>query len=203
MRRSLVGKLAFLALLAFVTSVVTKEVIIGAQAPAGNPAQPLAPAEDLPKSTVVTTKAVSAKDPAPKVHDYDNFTPHPSQTGHCAMREMKVWATGTVVHVLAKAFIFDKRPNISYVWELRVYQLPGEALLSSKFYDHQMFKIFEPHVLQPTFEEAFELPPGKYNIAVLAHGLPEGSGVARLQDKNFARRVSALGRACVVTIQPD
>lgn len=104
------------------------------------------------------------------------------------LRDISISTNGPVVKVSAGLSFFDARPNIFYVWSLHAYT-EDKMVVFERFYDKQIFGP-PPNGEQanPTFDDAFELAPGKYSVVLSLYEISPRFGLANLKDKNAERQ---------------
>ena len=173
MRITPLGKLAALALLAILTSVTTSKVISMARASQLQ----AAPGDAGGMAVDVITRP---GDPPP---------PAVENVGRMIAGGSLAWdgpvVQGRTVLLDAKATIEDTRPNMQFVWAVRVFA-PGDktSLLYEKTYEDQVFTLGDDQRLETTFVDRLELPlpAGKYTLQLTWFGLPPEQGLAGLHD---------------------
>jgi hypothetical protein len=113
--------------------------------------------------------------------------PDPRIISSGAMRSYKVILDGNVLRIQAHASLRDSRPNMRYVWLVRVLQDGKE--LSSRLYDNQILSLANQDAVTPTFEDAFDftVPPGKYVIETSLYVVSPIHGLDGLRGPNRLR----------------
>ncbi len=154
MRRSTIAKFAVVLLLGVGSSVLTSALLSR---------QHRARASDIGTVTGSISPRVPGA-PAP-VRNPGRDTSFASG----AMRQYSVQVDGKTVFVSAEAYIRDTRPNVRYVWSVRVSDVKDSSkVLFQKLYDTQVFSLPEEREAVPTFNDVIKLPlpSGTYHLEV-------------------------------------
>jgi hypothetical protein len=130
----------------------------------------------------------------------DQDLPRKNVAASFRLQSMEATANGRTVTVGARAYIRDTRPNVEYVWSLRVSQLSTRKLVSGGFYDQQIFSVPIEQELSPTFSEQFQLVPGKFLIEVSLYEVPGRLGVGALSKPAIAEGQHLLTGSKVLTV---
>lgn len=121
------------------------------------------------------------------------------QSSHViALRKMSASVTGRQVSVFAKIQIFDRRPDMQYLWGMQVLT-PAKQIVFEKLYDEQIFSKTEPEAA-PTFGEQVELAPGTYTVRVVLFAIPSNFDITTLQDEAVEKAYVAVGGRQQVTV---
>jgi hypothetical protein len=108
------------------------------------------------------------------------------------------------LHVKGKATIRDFRPNVAFVWSIRVRDPALRRIVAERRYDTQVFQPRQDtHELSPTFEDTINprLPAGIYKIELVLYEVPPG-GVALLDDPDMGEHQLMAKNTMKVTIGP-
>ncbi|OJW24986.1 MAG: hypothetical protein BGO49_01770 [Planctomycetales bacterium 71-10] len=192
MRLTTFGKFGALAVLGIVTSVTTSKVISIAR---GSQLQ-AAPAVPGGGSRTVITRP---GDPPP---------PAVENVGRILGGGSLAWdgpvVQGRTVLLDAKATISDTRPNMQFVWAVRVF-VPGDMTspLYEKTYEDQVFTLGDEQELETTFVDRLELPlpPGQYRLQLTWFGLPPEQGLAGLHDPDTRKEFKGADVIATIVIQ--
>lgn len=96
--------------------------------------------------------------------------------------------------------IYETRPNMSYRFYLRVYDLSMKTKFVDRPYDDQIFSPTLGEISRPSFTERLNLNPGRYVVEVRLHAFPDGFDVSKLGDDIIAKGYSSGSRKSVITI---
>jgi len=194
MRVRLAVKLLILAGLAIGSSAATSSLLAGGRVRPGRAAK--APVRKVVSKGVPGppqgSTTVTILDPATAARRALEFRPpgaHSIAGG--SMQRLDIVASGKWIYIKALVHIRDTRPDMSYLWSVRVLDPNDpkrEKVLFEKRYEDQMFQMPQEQVLNPTFEDAIELsvPPGTYPIEVTAFMIPPRLDLNRLGDPKVA-----------------
>lgn len=171
MRRRTSAKLAILVALGICSSLTTSLVI-----DLGHPTK----AAQVPNDHSVTTVQMATNAPAAALNAMQNGGARIPTVASFRMRGMDVAMVGDVVRVSAAVWGVDNRPSVSYIWTLRVYDTNGTAVLE-QHYDKQVFSPPVGQEMTPTFDDAFQLAPGRYKVSLTLYELSRAFGVEKLK----------------------
>lgn len=109
------------------------------------------------------------------------------------LETFEVAAANRQVSVAARVSIEESLQNPAFMWSLRVYSGPPERKpLSRRDYREQIFRAAHGVEATPTFQETFELAPGRYVIRLTLHRMPENFDLAKLKDERTDRSTYAV-----------
>lgn len=180
------GKVLLLVALGVTSSLVTSRVI------AQGRAKKRASSANVPNPS----QAPSTVGPTPAV------VPSYRSTGFASIEALNVVPVAGGIRVSGQANLQDVRPNVAYVWSVRVRHPVTKALLAENRYDGQIFQIpKDTHKLRPTFDDAvtLSLPPGAYKAELALYEVPPG-GVGLLDDPDVKEHQLMAKHSASVTI---
>lgn len=102
-------------------------------------------------------------------------------TASFEFEEMAVKIAAGKAGVHAQVKIEDSRPGKSYVWTLLVKDSATGGMVLNNNYAHQEFAVKRGEIARPTFDEAFGLRPGAYNVELRLY---ETAPAANLDEMN-------------------
>lgn len=167
--------------------------VVGVMYPAKSvrAAQVVQAAQDNPARIFEQVKAVP-NDPNP-LPAQPKGVHAPTSVANFHLHRMSATVRGNVVRVSAAVALFDRRPNVSYVWVLRAYD-PQKNIVFERYYDDQVFRINPGLDVDPTFDDAFPLGPGSFRVTLSLYELFPGSGLPRLKADRAAARSQEILR---------
>ena len=111
-------------------------------------------------------------------------------------------AAGGTVRVIGKAAVYDPRPNMKYIWGVRILSLAGESTLLEKlFYDH-ILSVPDDGNLKSDFDEFLELPfdSGTYSLELAWYAIPPDTGLDGLDVPSVREFNRSLGGRAEISI---
>ncbi|MFI5456544.1 MAG: hypothetical protein ACHRXM_13940 [Isosphaerales bacterium] len=170
MNWKLFGKVLLLVAIAVTTFIVTSEVL--AQKKKRNASSP----------TVVFDQVRTTVGPNQR-----GAVPSSPSMGITSVNSLKVELLAEGIHVSGQARVRDLRPNVAFVWSIRVRDPVSGKVVAENRYDTQIFQPRQDtHELTPTFDDTIRatLPPGIYKIELVLYEVPPG-GVGLLNDPDM------------------
>jgi hypothetical protein len=170
MRRSFLFKIAGLAILGALSSFGTHKLVGHLKAAPDD-----AKATALPKTQIsasIDEPPVLAENDDPIVIETRAKTPLPKNIiASSYVYNMKAQTNGNQVVVSASSTIREKRPDVSFVWGLKVMDA-DRKLLSTVLYDTQIFSMPDGQIdVWPTFQETLNLASGAYKVQLVLYQL--------------------------------
>lgn len=107
---------------------------------------------------------------------------------------------GRVVHLKADAVLFDPRPEVRYVWWIRLFESnKRKKLLFDRLYTDQAFAV-PAEGMKPTFEDIIDLPvaPGSYIVDVGLLTFDANRPLASERQKKLKNGDLACGSAKII-----
>ncbi len=104
--------------------------------------------------------------------------------------------------VTGQASVRELRPNVAYVWALRVRDAAAKTVLAESRYDTQVFQVpRDTQTLLPTFDDTLRLPlpAGKYKVELALYEVPPG-GIELLDNPNVKTHQLMAKKTAAVTI---
>jgi hypothetical protein len=115
--------------------------------------------------------------------------PGPTSFASFTMKQLDIRARGHLLAIAAVAHIRDMRPNVAYVWSVRVLD-PNhrEKVLFEKRYEDQVFALPPEREMDPTFQDEIEIPLSArtYLVDISAYMVTPEHGLAGLDDTKVA-----------------
>jgi len=174
MRLSTVGKLLSLAALSIVTCLATSKILaqVRTDDKAAPAPVPLSIRMDPPDPNRLPPVVLPGNNGNPLKHFEFDTT------------KANIGADGHNVHINAQVHLHDDRPDLSYLWSVRLYNAPDDPkdmnLLSERFYKNQVFTVPVSTDADPTFDEAIAVDPGVYYVQICFYALPNAGEVEKL-----------------------
>lgn len=195
MRISLFFKIAALVVLGITSSVITSTLMTRSGL-----AQSAPPDGDSPTNPQTIVKISPPLAPNQQVA-------HPGlrSVAGGTLKLTDVEVAGNEVHLAATALIRDTRPNMRFIWSVRVIDPADEtAVLFEKLYNDQIFGLPEQGELAATFEDRLAIPvkAGKYHLELTWFGIHPQSGLAGLDDPVIRRRFKGASGIAPIVLQP-
>ena len=164
-------------------------------------AQSVRQKQDPPPRTKTSTRADEILVPGQQIHQIQPAGRQSIAGGTIKLTEVQT--EGRKVRLQAEAFIRDSRPNMRYIWSVRVLD-PKDAssTLIQKVYPEHIFDLGGQQALETTFDDIWEIPlkveAGRYKVELTWFGLHPDSGFDRSGNPVLSNRYK--GASAVVTI---
>jgi len=206
MKTSIVTRILFLIVLAVVTSLATSAMLAQRARRSRSTAQAKAAPIPVPAATtrVATQEEVLAYARANAGRDlHAELESNPQMLTHSLAPRFTTTLNGNKVDVSAKALLFDRREGVSFMWALRVYdgEVRGRKPIVEKIYDHQLTAVPVGKVIEPTFTESVELPPGDYQVEVALYAFQPDFDMSKVDERDWTALPTPMGGRRLVEVR--
>lgn len=101
------------------------------------------------------------------------------------MQSSKFWVEDNTLNITATLAIFDKNPNSSYLWRVKIVNSVSNLVHTNCCYTNQIFQARGDKEQHPTFVESIPLPSGRYVVSLSLFNIPNLNTMPNLDDQYY------------------